>query len=74
MTPLDPVNRNLADLTPLWSGRVVEPQGAAIGEAAAGLLGHPALAGRLGAAGYQRVQGIGWRSAVNALLSAGGIG
>jgi glycosyltransferase involved in cell wall biosynthesis len=56
------------------SGRVVPPEGAAIGEAAAGLLSDPARAARLGAAGHDRVKGISWKTAVDALLGAGGIG
>lgn len=56
------------------TGIVVEPEGAAVGAAAAALLSDSAQAARLGRAGFERVRHITWSSAVNALLRAGGIG
>ena len=56
------------------TGFVVEPKGEAVGAATARLLGDAALAARLGDAGYERVRGITWNAAVDALLSAGGVG
>jgi len=56
------------------SGSVAAPSGAAVGAAAAALLGDAARARRLGDAGFERVRGITWEDAVRALLSAGGIG
>jgi len=55
------------------TGRVVRPEGAALGKAVAELLAHGALARRLGDAGFERVREITWKGAVEALLSAGGI-
>lgn len=55
------------------SGAVTEPSGGAVGEATARLLADPALATRLGEAGHERVRGITWRTAVAALLAAGGL-
>jgi glycosyltransferase involved in cell wall biosynthesis len=56
------------------TGRVVPPDGAALGEAAAALLSNRALARRLGEAGFDLVRGISWTTAVRALLAAGGVG
>jgi glycosyltransferase involved in cell wall biosynthesis len=56
------------------TGCVAAPSGAAVGAAAAALLGDAARARRLGDAGFERVRGITWEGAVRALLSAGGIG
>lgn len=56
------------------TGRVVPPDGRAVGDAAASLLADPSLGRRLGAAGHERVRGISWGAVVSALLSAGGIG
>jgi glycosyltransferase involved in cell wall biosynthesis len=55
------------------SGLVAEPSGQAVGEATDRLLADPALASRLGDAGYERVRGITWQSAVSSLLAAGGL-
>ncbi|HUM01501.1 MAG TPA: glycosyltransferase family 4 protein [Thermoanaerobaculia bacterium] len=55
------------------TGRVVRPEGAALGEATAALLADGAAARRLGEAGFERVRGITWKGAVEALLSAGGL-
>jgi len=55
------------------TGAVTEPSGAAVGEATARLLADSTLASRLGDAGYERVRAITWRSAVSALLAAGGL-
>lgn len=55
------------------TGRVVAPEAAALGAAAAELLGDRALARRLGEAGFERVRSITWAAAVGALLAAGGI-
>jgi glycosyltransferase involved in cell wall biosynthesis len=55
------------------TGRVVAPDGAALGAAAAELLADRPLARRLGKAGFERVRGISWPAAVRALLAAGGI-
>ncbi len=56
------------------TGCVTAPSGAAVGAAAAALLGDPARARSLGDAGFERVRGITWGGAVRALLAAGGIG
>jgi glycosyltransferase involved in cell wall biosynthesis len=56
------------------TGRVVAPDGSALGAATAELLADPARAARLGEAGYERVRGITWAAAVKSLLSAGGVG
>ncbi len=56
------------------TGRIAPPEPKALGEAAAALLSDRALAARLGAAGHERVRGISWSGAVEALLAAGGIG
>jgi glycosyltransferase involved in cell wall biosynthesis len=55
------------------TGAVAEPSGVAVGGATARLLSDPTLASRLGDAGYERVRGITWESAVSALLAAGGL-
>jgi glycosyltransferase involved in cell wall biosynthesis len=56
------------------NGRVVPPEAAAIGAAAADLLADPGKARGFGERGFERVRGISWTQAVRALLSAGGIG
>ncbi len=56
------------------TGCVAGPSGAAVGAAAAALLGDTARARRLGEAGFEKVRGITWEGAVRELLSAGGIG
>jgi glycosyltransferase involved in cell wall biosynthesis len=56
------------------NGRVVPPDAAAIGAAAADLLASPEKARGFGERGFERVRGISWAQAVRALLSAGGIG
>lgn len=56
------------------TGRVVPPDGRAVGEAASSLLADRSLSRRLGEAGLERVRGISWSAVVSALLSAGGIG
>ncbi len=56
------------------TGRVVEPEEAALGEATAGLLAEKGLAERLGRTGAERAGGITWKRAVEALLAAGGLG
>ena len=56
------------------TGRVVDPDGAAVAKAATELLSDPALATRLGQAGLERVRPITWASVVRSLLHAGGIG
>ena len=55
------------------TGCVTAPSPAALGEAVAGLLADGARAARLGQAGFERVRGITWKGAVEALLAAGGI-
>jgi glycosyltransferase involved in cell wall biosynthesis len=55
------------------TGCVTAPSPAALGEAVAGLLADEARAARLGQEGFERVRGITWKGAVEALLSAGGI-
>ncbi len=55
------------------TGRVVAPEGGAVGEAAASLLADAATARRMGEAGFERVRGITWENAVRRLLAAGGI-
>jgi glycosyltransferase involved in cell wall biosynthesis len=55
------------------TGRVVAPEGAALGAATAELLADRPLARRLGKEGLERVRGITWGAAVGALLGAGGI-
>ena len=56
------------------TGRVVPPDGRAVGEAAASLLADRARAREMGRAGREAVRGITWESAVRTLLEAGGIG
>ncbi len=56
------------------TGRVVPPNGAAVGEAAAGLLAAPETARKMGACGYDAVRGISWDAVVSSLLRAGGLG
>ncbi len=56
------------------TGRVVEPSGAAVGDAARGLLDNVEAARRYGEDGFERVREITWRAAVRALLAAGGLG
>jgi len=56
------------------TGRVVAPEPAAIGEAAADLLADRPKARAYGEAGYEAVRGITWKGAVRALLAAGGLG
>ncbi|HEX5854989.1 MAG TPA: glycosyltransferase family 4 protein [Thermoanaerobaculia bacterium] len=55
------------------NGRVVPPDGAALGAAAADLLANPGKAREFGERGLERVRGIRWENAVRALLEAGGI-
>jgi glycosyltransferase involved in cell wall biosynthesis len=55
------------------NGRVVAPDAAAIGAAAAELLANPERARGFGERGFERVRGISWAEAVRALLEAGGI-
>ncbi len=55
------------------TGCVTAPSPAALGEAVAGLLADEARAARLGQAGFERVRGITWKGAIEALLSGGGI-
>src|SRR5690606_17211306 len=49
------------------SGLVAEPTGEAIGEAMARLAADPALAARLGRAGYDRTRDISWDGVIDAL-------
>jgi glycosyltransferase involved in cell wall biosynthesis len=56
------------------TGRVVPPDGKAVGEATAALLADAARAERLGRAGHERVKDLTWRAAARTLLEAGGIG
>ncbi|HKC25141.1 MAG TPA: glycosyltransferase family 4 protein [Thermoanaerobaculia bacterium] len=55
------------------NGRVVTPDAGAIGEATRALLDAPDLARAMGERGRERAARITWGSAVEALLSAGGI-
>jgi glycosyltransferase involved in cell wall biosynthesis len=55
------------------TGRVTAPDGAALGEATAELLADRSLARQLGEAGFERVRGITWETAVRTLLAAGDI-
>jgi glycosyltransferase involved in cell wall biosynthesis len=56
------------------NGRVVAPDGAALGAAVADLLAEPERARGFGERGFERVREIRWGNAVRALLNAGGIG
>jgi glycosyltransferase involved in cell wall biosynthesis len=56
------------------NGRVVAPEAAALGAAAADLLANSAKSRGFGESGFERVRGISWTNAVRALLGAGGIG
>jgi glycosyltransferase involved in cell wall biosynthesis len=55
------------------NGRVVAPDGAALGAAVADLLAQPEKARQFGERGFERVREISWEKAVRALLEAGGI-
>lgn len=55
------------------NGRVVAPEAAALGAAAADLLSKPEEAREFGERGFERVREIRWENAVRALLEAGGI-
>jgi|SRR5271169_1501226 len=55
------------------NGRVVAPDGAALGAAVADLLAQPGKAREFGERGFERVRDIRWENAVRALLDAGGI-
>ena len=55
------------------NGRVVAPDGTALGAAVADLLARPEKAREFGERGFERVRGISWEVAVRALLEAGGI-
>ncbi len=55
------------------SGLVTPPDGRAVGGAAASLLADRARARAMGEDGYERVRGITWKAAVDALLGAGGV-
>ncbi len=55
------------------NGRVVAPDGAALGTAVADLLGNHRLASEFGERGFERVREIRWENAVRALLEAGDI-
>ncbi|HSB62753.1 MAG TPA: glycosyltransferase family 4 protein [Thermoanaerobaculia bacterium] len=55
------------------NGRVVAPDGTALGSAVAELLARPEKARGFGERGFERVRGISWETAVRALLEAGGI-
>ncbi len=55
------------------NGRVVEPDGTALGAAVADLLAKPEKAREFGERGFERVREIRWENAVKALLEAGGI-
>ncbi len=55
------------------TGRVTEPNGPAVGAAAAGLLAAPDLSRRLGGKGFEAVRGMTWEGVVTALLRAGGL-
>jgi glycosyltransferase involved in cell wall biosynthesis len=55
------------------NGRVVAPDGAALGAAVADLLARPEKAKEFGERGFERVREIRWENAVRALLEAGGI-
>jgi glycosyltransferase involved in cell wall biosynthesis len=56
------------------NGRVVAPDAAALGEAAAALLADPQRSKEFGERGFEKVREIRWENAVKALLRAGGIG
>jgi len=56
------------------NGRVVTPDPAAIGDAVRALLDAPETGRAMGERGFERVRGITWRAAVDALLAAGGVG
>jgi glycosyltransferase involved in cell wall biosynthesis len=55
------------------NGRVVPPDGAALGAAVADLLENHRLASEFGERGFERVREIRWENAVRALLEAGGV-
>jgi glycosyltransferase involved in cell wall biosynthesis len=55
------------------NGRVVAPDGTALGAAVADLLAQPEKAREFGGRGFERVREIRWEKAVTALLEAGGI-
>jgi glycosyltransferase involved in cell wall biosynthesis len=55
------------------NGRVVAPDGAALGAAVADLLAQPEKAREFGERGFEIVRDIRWEHAVRALLDAGGI-
>ncbi|MGZ6971409.1 MAG: glycosyltransferase, partial [Thermoanaerobaculia bacterium] len=55
------------------NGRVVPPDGTALGAAVADLLAQPKKAREFGERGFERVREIRWENAVMALLEAGGI-
>ncbi|MCM3878399.1 MAG: glycosyltransferase family 4 protein [Thermoanaerobaculia bacterium] len=55
------------------NGRVVAPDAAALGEAAAALLADPQKSREFGKRGFEKVREIRWENAVRALLNAGGI-
>ena len=55
------------------NGRVVAPETAALGAAAADLLANAEKARGFGERGFERVRGISWSNAVRALLEAGGV-
>jgi glycosyltransferase involved in cell wall biosynthesis len=55
------------------NGRVVPPDGTALGAAVADLLADRKKASELGKRGFERVREIRWENAVRALLEAGGI-
>jgi glycosyltransferase involved in cell wall biosynthesis len=55
------------------NGRVVAPDAAALGAAAADLLANTERARGFGERGFERVRGISWSNAVRSLLEAGGI-
>ena len=55
------------------NGRVVAPEGAALGAAVAELLAKPERAREFGERGFEKVRHIRWENAVRALLDAGGI-
>ncbi len=55
------------------NGRVVAPDAAALGAAAADLLANAEKARGFGERGFEKVRGISWAQAVHTLLEAGGI-
>ncbi len=55
------------------NGRVVAPDGTALGAAVADLLAQPEKAQKFGERGFEKVRDIRWEDAVRALLEAGGI-